>query len=68
MEVSRSTSITELGAQERALVWSFVSGSRWLCVEAMGMSDPVGQQDTERLCSGTEIRGDQLWIGTERET
>ena len=50
VEMSRSNRISELGAQKKALAWSCMSGSHWLCVEAMGMSDPVRESKAQKEC------------------
>ena len=46
--MSRSNKTSESGAQERALGWSYISESHWLCVEAMGMSDPVKESKAQK--------------------
>lgn len=50
VEMSRSNRISELGAQKKTLAGNCMSGSHWLCVEAMGMSDPVRGSRAQKEC------------------
>lgn len=48
VEMSRSNWISALGAQEGALGWACISGRHWLCLAALGVSDPVREGKTRK--------------------